>query len=236
VASPEQSRITTGATGHGGTHPPKQSLGRGTRMYCLTFPMQADFSVELGRDDETLEFPWAAPDGGSRYYDLKRHPETIVEIEEAARVRELREFLISVNAPASAFESAKCDAWASTEIHPEEEVFERPWKFGSYVDLLFTEPGARFSFEEHESFVKRAVKLLQRAPDIPASAEFLLRRCFYHAEEDVREGFYVTFYLFGYGGDEAKAQQQWAIALKLAGNALAQLNIKTRALADDTQS
>ncbi len=32
--------------------------------------------VELGADDETLELPWAADDGGPRYYDLKRQPET----------------------------------------------------------------------------------------------------------------------------------------------------------------
>ena len=38
--------------------------------------MQADFAVELGRDDETLEVPWAAPDGRLRYHDLKRDPGT----------------------------------------------------------------------------------------------------------------------------------------------------------------
>lgn len=192
--------------------------------------MQADYLVELGRDDETLEFPWAAPDGSSRYYDLKRHPEKIVAIEEAVRVPELREFLILANAPASVLETAKCDAWASSEMHPEEEIFGLPWKFGSYVDLLFTASASRLSFEEHESFVKRVVQLLQRVPDIPAAAEFLLRRCFYHAGEDVCEGFYVTFYLFGYGSDEEKARRQWAIALELCSNAVEQLYCRNSAL------
>src|SRR5260370_19887885 len=36
--------------------------------------VEADFAVELGADDETLELPWAAADGGLRYYDLKRQP------------------------------------------------------------------------------------------------------------------------------------------------------------------
>lgn len=185
--------------------------------------MQADYSVELGREDEALEFPWATPDGGPRYHDLKRNPEAIGEIEEAARFPELREFLASVNNPASLLETAKCDAWASTEIHPEEEIFGQPWKFSSYVDLLFTDTAIHFSFEKHESLVKRVVKLLQRVPDIPASAELLLRRCFYHEGDDLREGFYLTCYVFGYGFDEAGARQQWAIALKLVENALAQL-------------
>ena len=70
--------------------------------------------------------------------------------------------------------------------------------------------------------ITQLTALLKQAPDIPASAEFLLRRCFYH--ENNRDGFYVTFYLFGYGSDEVKARQQWGIALKLAGNAITQFS------------
>ena len=92
------------------------------------------------------------------------------------------------------------------------------------VLLLFSDAAARFLFEEQEGFVKRMVKLLQRVPEIPASAEFSLRRCFYHEGDELREGFYVTCYVFGYGGDDAKARQQWSIALNLVGNALRQLN------------
>jgi hypothetical protein len=192
--------------------------------------MQADYSVELGRDDERLEFPWAAADGRVRYHDLKRRPKEIAEIEEAARVPELREFLILANGRASALETAKCDVWATTEINPEEEIFGLPWKFGSYVDLLYTDSAVRFSFEQHETFLKRVVELVKRPPDIPASAEFLLRRCFYHERDDLREGFYVTFYLFGYGSDEEKARRQWAIALELCNNALEQLYFRNPAL------
>ena len=85
--------------------------------------MEADFAVELGADDETLELPWAADDGGPRYYDLKRQPELLLNIEEASRVPELGEFLAAMNSPASILETAKCDAWSSTEINPEEEIF-----------------------------------------------------------------------------------------------------------------
>jgi hypothetical protein len=55
--------------------------------------VEADFAVELGAKDETLELPWAADDGGPRYYDLKRQPEFLLDIEEAGRAPELAEFL-----------------------------------------------------------------------------------------------------------------------------------------------
>jgi hypothetical protein len=186
--------------------------------------MQVDYAVELGREDETLEFPWAGADESARYHDLKRNPEGIDAIEEAVRFPELREFLILVNGAASLFETAKCDAWWSEEIHPEEEIFSEPSKFGSYVDLLFAETSARYSFDRYESLLKKLVALLHQAPEIPASAEFLLRQCFYHEGQKTREGFYVTFYVFGFGSDEAKSRQQWAGALKLVGNAFADLS------------
>jgi hypothetical protein len=185
--------------------------------------MQVDYAVELGREDDTLEIPWADPDSVRRYCNLKREPQALDQIEEALRIGELRDFLVAVNSPPSMLESAKCDVWATDEIHPEEETLGAAWKFGSYVDLLFTSPSARFSFEDHENLLKRLVALLQLVPEIRASAEFLLRRCYYHQKAGVRAGFYVTFYLFGFGEDEAKARRQWEIALKLVSNALSQL-------------
>ncbi len=192
--------------------------------------MQVDFAIELGRDDETLEFPWAAPEGEPRYYDLKRDPGALGKIQEATRVPELRDFLIAVNSPSSILESAKCDTWSTTDIHPEEEIFHFSWKFGCYVDLLFSEEAARFSFERHETFLKQVAGLLQRVPEIPDSAELMLRRCFYHGQDGIREGYYVTFYLFGFGEDEAKARQQWGIALKLVTGAITQLSSRLSTL------
>ena len=192
--------------------------------------MQADFAVELGRDDETLELPWAALDGILRYYDLKREPSALAHIAEATRWPELHEFLVAVNAQASMLESAKCDAWSTTELNPDEEIFGVPWKFGSYVDLLISDPTVRFSFEKHETFLKHLTGLLKVVPEIPSSAEFCLRRCFYHEGETVREGYYVTLYIFGFGGDESHARKQWGIALKLVSAAITQLSSRHLAL------
>jgi len=185
--------------------------------------VEADFAVELGADDETLELPWAAADGGPRYYDLKRQPELLLQVEEARRTAELGEFLAVMNSPGGILETAKCDTWSSTEINPEEEIFGAAYKFCSYVDLLFSQETSRCSFAEHEQFAKRITQLLKRVPEIPAAAELLVRRCFCHAGGETRDGFYITLYLFGYGDDEAQARQRWAIGLKLLENAIRQV-------------
>ena len=42
--------------------------------------MQADFSVELGAQDDAMVLPWSSPDGEIRYYDLKRQPDLLLEV------------------------------------------------------------------------------------------------------------------------------------------------------------
>ena len=189
--------------------------------------MQADYAVELGADDDVLEVPWSAPDQGIQYHDLRRHPELLSRIEEAQRVPQLGEFLSAVNSPVSILETAKCDAWCSTQINPEEEIFEALVKFGSYVDLIFSDHRQCISFPDHESLAKNLSALLKGGPEIPASADFLIRRCHYHGEQDhIDSGFYITFYLFGYDDSEELACQRWAIALKLVQNAILQLSLR----------
>jgi hypothetical protein len=136
----------------------------------------------------------------------------------------LREFLAAINSPGGFLETAKCDAWCSTEITSEEEIFGAACKFGSYIDLLFSDSGSRFAFVEHEKLAENVTRLLKRVPEIPAAAELIIRRCFYHLGDAVRDGFYITLYLFGYGDDEPQSRQRWAIALKLVENALRQVD------------
>lgn len=184
--------------------------------------MEADFAVELGDDDETLELPWTAGEDGPRYYDLKQHSELLPNVEEARREPPLGEFLAAMNSSASGLETAKCDAWTTAEMNAEDQVFAAAQKFGSYVDLMFSEEKSRFSFPSHEDLARKITQLLRKAPEIPAAAEFLVRRCYYHVGQEVRDGFYITFYLFGYGDDELQARERWIIALKLVENAIRQ--------------
>lgn len=186
--------------------------------------MDADFSVELGGEDPVLDFPWTDASGKLAYVDLKRHPELLAQVEEAKQHPELAEFLRCVNSKRSAVESAKCDVWATTELTPEEEIFGASHKFTSYVDLVLSDTAPRLSFPEHERFAKRLAALLGRAPEMSASTEVCVRRCFFGEGTETHEGFYFTVYVNGYGNDEAAARRGWAIALQLVENAVLQLS------------
>jgi hypothetical protein len=205
--------------------------------------MDATVSVELGAEDAYLEVPWQA--GDLRYYDLKRHPELLLELPESHN-REMAEFLTAMNSSLSMLETAKCDAWLSDQMEEQEAIYAANWKFGSYVDLIFADPKARLGFAGHENFAKRIARLLRRAPDIPSAAEFIVRRCRYGpglagaavqpgSDSDAAEGYYLTFYLFGYGDDEDEARRRWGIALKIVENALLQLSAMHRRGSDQTE-
>jgi hypothetical protein len=184
--------------------------------------MDADFSIELGREDPVLDFPWKDPEGKFFYVDLKRHPELLASIDEAQKFPELGDFLRVVNSARSVVQTAKCDAWTTTELSVEEEIYNASHKFASYVDVVFSTPEQSLTF--HEQFARKLVELLRRAPDTPSAAEVCVRRCYFAEDGGVREGFYCTLYVHGYGNDEASARQNWGVALKLTGNAIVQLS------------
>lgn len=148
--------------------------------------MQADFSVELGRDAPALEIPWRSDDPLVRYYDLKTHPELVSHIPEATAYPELGAFISRINAAGFPLATAKCDAWSSAEVAPEEEIFGDR-KFVSYVDLVFVDQGDRCSFGKHEVFAKELCRLLGHAPEIAATVELVIRHCYYHPEGFVSE-------------------------------------------------
>lgn len=186
--------------------------------------MDADFSIELGRDDPTLDFPWTDPDGKLAYYDLKRNPELLARVEEALAFPEAAEFLRLVNSKMSILESAKCDVWTTEELGPEEEIFGAKSKCASYVDLVFSNTDDRKSLAFHELFAKRLVELLRKAPETPSAMELCVRRCYFQNDGAAEDGFYYTLYANGYGDDQPRARQNWGIALRLVENAIVQLS------------
>jgi hypothetical protein len=189
--------------------------------------MDADFSIELGREDPVLDFPWTDPEGKLAYIDLKRQPEMLARVEEAKQFPELAEFLRAVNSAMSTVESAKCDAWASQELSPEEEIFSASHKFTSYVDLVFSRADQRESFPLHERFAKRWVELLRQIPETLSAAEVCVRRGYYAEVGETRDGFYFTVYVSGYGGDKTQARQNWEVGLRLVANAVLQLSAES---------
>jgi hypothetical protein len=204
--------------------------------------MHADCSVELGREDPALELPWSSDDGTTRYYDLKRHPDLVLQIPEALNSPELGAFLTRVNAAGFLLQTAKCDSWYTKELTDEEAIFGAAGKFVSYIDLVFAEgetkqgdpsdaqpagtSSRRLSLEEHETLARNLCALLKRAPEIAATVELVIRRCYYHEEgnhEESNSGFCITTYVSGFGGDELEARQRWSIALTLLQHALVQV-------------
>lgn len=192
--------------------------------------MQADYSVELGREAPALELPWSSEDGSARYYDLKSHPDLVLQIPEALGSPELSAFLTRINAAGFPLQTAKCDLWYSEELAAEEEeILGAAGKFVSYVDLVFTElvltekdAQRRSSFEEHEQLAKDLCSLLKRAPEIPANVELVIRRAYFHRQTESDDGFCITTYVSGFGADEAEARGRWSIALTLVQHALVQ--------------
>ena len=184
--------------------------------------MLAEWTVELGPGDSTLEIPWRSDDGSLRFLDLKRQPELLLEIPEACTYEELASFLDWANSPDSQIETAKCDVWSTSEMDADDEIFGEAVKLSSYVDFLFASP-ARSSFPECEQFVQTLARMLRQAPDLSSAAQFIVRRCVDHRQEgNVSKCFYITFYLHGYGADVQEARQRWAIGLSLAQNAMRQ--------------
>jgi hypothetical protein len=188
--------------------------------------MQADYALELGREDPALEVPWSSEDGASRYYDLKKHPDLVLQVREAARSPELSAFLTRINAAAFPLQTAKCDTWYSQEISPEEEIFAATGKFISYIDLVFAGDEPRSSLEQHEALAKDLCTLLERAPEMAAAVELVIRRCYFHSDgnpDESASGFCMSAYVSGFGDNEPEARQRWSIALTLLQHALVQV-------------
>ncbi len=189
--------------------------------------MEADYSVELAADDPSLEFPWTDPDGRIAYLDLKTNPELIPSLSETGEYPELCPFLKGVNSAGSIFKSVKCDVFED-EIAESEGIFGASSKLGSYIDLVVDDANAasRYSFELHESVARRLATLLGKAPEMPASVEIIVRRCYFGAGRET--GFYWTVYVFGFGDDPSQARARWAIALDVVKNAVLQLSAEQR--------
>jgi hypothetical protein len=207
--------------------------------------MYADWSVELGADDPVLDFPWTADaaavdiagapasdivdnaaagtanTAALRFYDLKADLSLVDQIPEAKSSMELRKFLLRINAATFPLQTAKCDHWLTQDISAEDWFFRSPYKYVSYVDILFTDRARQLCFSDHEMFAGALSGLITAAPEIKATVEIIVRRCFYASQPD-EDGYYFTFYVHGFGETEGQARQQWGIALTLLQNVLVQ--------------
>ena len=187
--------------------------------------MDADWSVELGADDPTLDFPWSAPDDSQHFVDLSQRIAAVTSLPEVSQYPEMAEILIALNGELSPWLTAKCDVWIDDEMGEAEQVYDAELKVCSYIDLVRRTESERFSFEQHEKWVKSAALALQTAEmDDLIAYEFIVRRCWYHSEsrrdDESEPGFYITLYVSGYGYDEPVARAMWAKGLTLVSGIL----------------
>jgi hypothetical protein len=84
--------------------------------------MDADWSIELGRNDPVLEFPWSSEDGSQQFVDLSYDLTSLDRIPEGRQYRELAAFLRAVNAPSSPWITTKCDVWFERELAEAEQI------------------------------------------------------------------------------------------------------------------
>lgn len=186
--------------------------------------MQAEFYVELGEGADRLEIPWADPEEpANRYFDLRASPACLDRVREAQANPALRDFLRAVNAPASFFATARCDAWTTNEFSGGERASfpAAQAKYASYIDLFF----ARDAFNSHRRHYQELTRRLvqQLAPESPAArAELCLRHCYYR--ERNAWGYYLTIFLYGYGTGPREAHEQWAAGLAALRRVLAHLS------------
>ena len=181
--------------------------------------MRIDIGQETDPGDPVLEIPWADPDNPANLYiDVKHRPEAAMELVECRRFPALGQFLLKVNGPAMPFRTAKCDAWATTDLDLEERIaFPLPCKVGSYVDLLID----RADMNSHvEPYQKLGALLAQRLKDSKAFAqiEIFIRRCLFTLED--RSGYYATVFIHAYGANPQEAESEWTGVIESLGETL----------------
>ncbi|HEX4156826.1 MAG TPA: hypothetical protein VHY48_14565 [Acidobacteriaceae bacterium] len=168
--------------------------------------------------------PWADPDTGTRFINLRAEPYDISEIREAERHPALGRALRALNAGRSPFATAKSDAWPLSArespgeleplrrelVLPEEEA---TFAFTSYIDLLWRERAVFASAHQQQDrldrIARRATKLLH--PE--AALQCVLRPAFLDLEAPL-EGFATTLYVTAVGSDADLAHHRWGDALE----------------------
>lgn len=181
--------------------------------------MRVETGQETDPGDPVLEIPWADPDNpASSYIDVKRRPEAAMELAECRRFPALGQFLMRINSAAMPFRTAKCDAWATTDLDLEERIaYPLPCKVGSYVDLLIDRADLNSRVEPYQ---KLGALLAQRLNDSTARAqiELLIRRCLFTLED--RPGYYATMYIHAYGANPQEAESEWNEVIGSLGESL----------------
>jgi hypothetical protein len=200
--------------------------------------MDADHSIELGPTAPALEFPWQDPHGRLHFIDLRSGPgstesnvaHNVERIPEAQLFPSLLRFLIALNSPPSAWQSAKCDVW-SGETESAENLYDAGFTQSCYVDIVFAEQFAtlRESLEVHQRMAKEMVQSLEMNEALEASCEIVVRRCYFHrgleasAMAESVAGYCLTLFITGYGSSPSESALRWEHAMESSAECLLEL-------------
>jgi hypothetical protein len=186
--------------------------------------MLADWTAACGPDDPTLVVPWSDPESGARFINLRENPFDLPEIFETEVYPGLRRALRALNAPTSAFLTAKCDAWALypevaaeklEQLRLELDLFDEDVAFGmgSYIDILPRERSRFASAHVATDLLARIVRRATRLPNQYASLELTLRPALVDLKAPL-EGYSATLYLTAVAPDPETAGRRWEAALE----------------------
>lgn len=188
--------------------------------------MEADWSVELGPELPEIHVPWEGfvdlrlPDlrlTDLRLTDLRQSSAKLHAVAEAVQSPAIARALTMLNNEASPVFTAKSDLWemAGTEIDPYEfAASQQDSRCGiaSYIDLVERSPANVASFGFHEKRAKRLVDQLRELAVPNGRADLVIRG----ARIDGVEGYGITLYAAGCGGDIGRASANWEDVLAAA--------------------
>jgi hypothetical protein len=182
--------------------------------------MDADWEVEIGGGAPVIEALWPG------FVDLRRTPERLGEIVEAANFPALADLLRALNATGSPLWTAKCDLWetepgelATTESACDAEAAvagEQSFALACYVDLLPVEGQVFAQWTGAESFCRRWVDRLGALPLADCRVDLVVRQAIAGAVE----GFGITAYVGGTGRGRSAAAEALSAAMVAFANAI----------------
>jgi hypothetical protein len=171
--------------------------------------MDADWEVEVGGGAPVIEALW------SGFVDLRRNPERLGEIAEAADFPALADLLRALNGFTSPVWTAKCDVWepAAADLvcptlpSPSGEIQQTA--LACYIDLLPVEGQVFAHWQQAKDFCRAWTKRLVPLNLADSRVELIVRQ----AVAGQAEGFGVTAYLGATGKNRIVAAEALEAAM-----------------------
>lgn len=183
--------------------------------------METDWSVAAAAGDPLIEIPWRDDATGLAWVDLRvdanTQRERIAAIPEAAASPALARCLALLNAPQGLLLTTKCDRWRLDEEERSDlaDVLDQSpseWGYGTYIDVLMAHALPMSDFLLQEEWARLTALRCAGLPVEDARMEAVVRP----ARSSDNWGYGLTFYCYGGGANESRADAAWAGALEQA--------------------